>query len=804
MQKAVYSKLHRTVPLGEERGAGDGSGMGKETSYKMRNRVSPPDSFVGRKAVEIGLITEEQLQATLELMSEPTIPGQVPPSTVSAALVASHLLTRQQVEALQEAAPGPDGMGRYKLGRKLGRGGMGVVYEAEDGELRRRVALKMLRFTSDADPSEIAEDEERFVREARLTARLPKHPNIVSVFEAGILGGRRYIAMELIEGVQFQEWRAQKTTTLRQKISVLRDVALAVDHAHRHGVIHRDLKPANILVDAQHVPHVTDFGLAKQITRELGGTLTESGYLLGTPSYVSPEQAQGAKNVDRRTDVWSLGIMLYEVLTDRLPFQGMNALDIVLKTIRDPIAPPSATTRRTTLASTDRALETICMRALCKSPEERYQSALAMAEDMTRWLQGRRVMAKRPRQKVARWKFAAAAAAVVLALLGAVSLKEALSTPAPTAEERAADLVMQGRKHMLQNRPTEALIAFGRALEEDPKSRIAASGKKEAQEKMIALAKPPVQAAPKAAPPASDPNPGLLETASFEAHKNGVHIIAFSPDGKRMLTGSYDNALRLWDMPGRTLKKELSATVMPVSATISRDGRRIAGGFFDHTLRLWDSEGAPQRPLEGHGLQVTGVAFMPDSALLASTSTDGSARLWDSAAATSKSSMRGFPKGAMCLAMTRDGRKVAVGSADRMIRIVDTATWTTDEALEGIHESEVLCVAFSPDGRRLVSSGMDGNVVLMEPGSGKQQVLSGHTKKVNSVSFSPDGQWIVSVSYDRSIRLWNGRTGSLLRVIPSSTPCFVVAFSPDGQTMAVGTGNGEVRLWTLQASTAAK
>src|SRR5262245_44208024 len=352
--------------------------MGKETSYKMRHRVSPPDSYVGRKAVELGLITEDQLQATLDLMSEPTIPGQAPPTTISAALVAGHLLTQHQVEALQEAPPGPESMGRYKLGRKLGRGGMGVVYEAEDRELARRVALKMLRFTSDADPSEIAEDEERFVREARLTARLPKHPHIVSVFEAGILGGRRYIAMELIEGVQFQEWRAQKTTSRRQKIGVLRDVALAVDHAHRFGVIHRDLKPANILVDAQNVPHVTDFGLAKQVTRELGGTLTESGYLLGTPSYVSPEQAQGAKDVDRRTDVWSLGIMLYEVLTGKLPFEGMNALDIVLKTIRDPIEPPSATTRRTTLASTDRALETICMRALCKSADDRYPTAAAM------------------------------------------------------------------------------------------------------------------------------------------------------------------------------------------------------------------------------------------------------------------------------------------------------------------------------------------------------------------------------------------------------------------------------------------
>jgi serine/threonine-protein kinase len=313
--------------------------------------------------------------------ADPALSDQAVPTTLSAALLVCRLLTRQQVDSLLEAPPAPEELGRYKLGRKLGRGGMGVVYEAEDRELGRRVALKMLRVTSDADPAELADDEERFVREARLAARLPKHANIVSVYEAGMLGGRRYIAMELIEGVQFQEWRALKSTSLRLKIAVLRDVALAVHHAHLHGVIHRDLKPANILVDTLNVPHVTDFGLAKQMTREQAVSLTGSGFLLGTPAYVSPEQAQGARDVDRRTDVWSMGIMLYEILTDRLPFEGMNALDIVIKTVRDPIALPS-TTRRTTLAATDKALERICMRALCKSPGERYQSAGAMADDL--------------------------------------------------------------------------------------------------------------------------------------------------------------------------------------------------------------------------------------------------------------------------------------------------------------------------------------------------------------------------------------------------------------------------------------
>ncbi|RPH37610.1 MAG: WD40 repeat domain-containing protein [Planctomycetota bacterium] len=363
---------------------------------------------------------------------------------------------------------------------------------------------------------------------------------------------------------------------------------------------------------------------------------------------------------------------------------------------------------------------------------------------------------------------------------------------------------MQGRKMMLLNRYTDALIAYGRALEEDPRSKTAAAGKKEAQEKLIAVAKPePTKAAP-TPPPEPDPNPELVEGAPLRAHKNGVHVLAFSSDGRKLVTGSYDNALRLWDVPGRSLKKELGAEVMPVSATLSRDGRRIAAGFLDSTLKLWDADGAPQRPLEGHGLQVTGVAFMPDSTLLLSTSTDGSARLWDPAGGTVKSTLRGFPKGAMCLSLTRDGKKAAVGSAERIIRIVDTATWGSDVTLDRLHEESILGVSFSPDGARLVSGGSDGTVVLTDMNSGRRQVLAGHAKRVNAISFSADGRWIASASSDCTVRLWNGRTGAPLRTIHAPFPCFGLAFAQDGQSMAVGMGNGEVRIWTIQAATAAK
>jgi len=781
--------------------------MGKETSYKNRQRSKPPDEQLGRKAVDQGLISEHQLSDLLDRLDESAVPGQ-PPSTLRAAFVSNGVLTQEQVDALLETPPPPERMGRYKLGRKLGRGGMGVVYEAEDRDLGRKVAIKMLRVTSDSDPAELAEDEERFVREGRFCAALPKHPNIVSVYEAGVLGDRRYIAMELIEGVQFQEWRDRKSTMLRHKISVLRDVALAVDHAHRHGVIHRDLKPANILIDGQNAPHVTDFGLAKQDAKVNGGSLTGSGFLLGTPAYVSPEQAQGARDVDRRTDVWSLGIMLYEVLTGRLPFQGMNALDIVIKTIRDPISPPS-TTRRTTLASTDKSLETICMRALCKAPEDRYPSAAAMAEDLTRWLEGRRVLATCPRSPRRYWKLGLAAGLAVSLFVVAV-LKLSAPDESQMRLDAATQFIAEGRRLMIQNKPADALVAFGQALKEDPKNKLAAAGKKEAQDKIVSAAKiaearPAPKSEARPATPAADPDApaGFEELAPLRGHENGVHLISFSPDGKSLVTGSFDRTIQIWDVAARASKKVLARGVMPISAAVSRDGRWIAGGFLDSSLRVWTGDGVEQSALKGHELQVTGVAFVPDG-YLASTSTDGTARLWDYERGVQKASTGGFPKGAMCLAMTRDGRSIAVGSAERQVWLLDPKSWDEHRILDGVHDGVVRCAAFSPDGQQLATGSNEGSVVLTDIASGRRQALNGHTQKVNAIAYSPDGQWVATASWDGTLRVWNARGGAPAGVIRTGVPVPGVAFSPDGRTMVAGMGDGVIRVWSTRTVTASK
>src|SRR6185295_15723743 len=195
------------------------------------------------------------------------------------------------------------------------------------------------------------------------------------VYEAGVIQGRRYLAMELIEGKPMSEWRAGASVTLRMEIEVLRSVALGVHHAHEHDVIHRDLKPQNILIDGKNEPHVTDFGLAKMVGENLSVSLTGAGMVVGTPAYISPEQAQGLRTTDRRTDVYALGVMLFEILTGRHPFEGQTAMEILMKASKNPV--PSATALMKVKLSPEQAkgLDDICQKALAKKAMDRYRDA---------------------------------------------------------------------------------------------------------------------------------------------------------------------------------------------------------------------------------------------------------------------------------------------------------------------------------------------------------------------------------------------------------------------------------------------
>ncbi|HEX7901190.1 MAG TPA: protein kinase, partial [Planctomycetota bacterium] len=336
---------------------------------------------LGNALLKKGILTPERLQKAL--VEHAKRPGK----GFDALLIELGWATRDQIDALKDTLAK---FGKYDLLRELGRGGMGVVYEARDRELKRIVALKLM--LGRRDRPVVPGDEERFVREARLVAALPAHPCVVGVYEAGSVDDRRYIAMELVQGQPFSAWRTR--ANLRLQAEVLRDVANALHHAHTHGVIHRDLKPDNILVDAEGTPHITDFGLAKAVGEDAGVSLTAEGMVVGTPAYMSPEQAQGLKSIDARTDVWSLGVLLYEALTGRQPFQGNTAVEILMKASKNAAPSPSRVVTKEAMAAFDPAIEKVCLKALAKKPGERYASAEAFASDLDRWLRGDAVRAQ--------------------------------------------------------------------------------------------------------------------------------------------------------------------------------------------------------------------------------------------------------------------------------------------------------------------------------------------------------------------------------------------------------------------------
>ncbi|MBI5366515.1 MAG: serine/threonine protein kinase, partial [Planctomycetes bacterium] len=347
--------------------------------------------------------------------------------------------------------PAGEPFGRYRLLRELGRGGMGVVYEAWDGDLERRVALKTLLPEAASTPQAV----ERFLREARAAARL-RHPHIVPVHAIGSFAGRHFFTMDFIAGSSLEA--AKSRLSLRRFLEILRDTARALGAAHAAGIVHRDVKPANILLDAADAAYVGDFGLAKEISESADRRLTASGAAVGTPHFMAPEQAQGrADQVGPATDVWSLGVMLYERLAGRLPFEAVSYVDLLMSIVHaEPLSPARASASAAPLPSASggtagaqpapgRAprvhpdLETVCLRCLEKEPRRRYASGSEVADELDRFLAGEPITARPPSryERVRRWvgRRRAVTAAVVAGVLlaggtGGIAWRAALESAA--------------------------------------------------------------------------------------------------------------------------------------------------------------------------------------------------------------------------------------------------------------------------------------------------------------------------------------------------------------------------------------
>jgi WD40 repeat protein len=726
---------------------------------------------------------------------------------------------------------------RYQVLRPHDKGGIGEVFLALDQELNRQVALKEIQERHADDPHSLG----RFVREAEITGGL-EHPGIVPVYGLGhSADGRPYYAMRFIQGETLKDAIARfhagdAGLTLRGLLTRFIAVCNTLAYAHSRGVIHRDLKPSNIMLGKYGETLVVDWGMAKAGISEpaqsasdglpeptltpllADGIETQAGAAMGTPAYMSPEQAAGRLDLlGPASDIYSLGATLYTLLTGRPPIEGKDTVDILRKAQRGEWLPP-----RQVKADVPPTLDAVCRKAMAALPSARYGSALELAADVEHWLADESVSAYRESwaARSRRWMrrhrtlVSTAVGVLVVALLGTtvglVVVSEAQRQEAEARKTAEANEV-EARKQKEEARFNQYVAEMNLVQQE-----YEAGNLNHVRELLAAHV-------PRQSDEAdfrgfewhhwqrmSHQELLILEGHTGWAKSGGMALIqgaAFSPDGRRIASGSRGNSVRVWDaVDGRELLCLRGHTNAVCGVAFSPDGQRIASASVDKTVRVWEATtGRELLCLKGHLKQVYGVAFSPEGQRLVSwertqAKGTGTVRVWDAATGTQLFALPGnahpYYSG---VALSPDGRRITCGSHDNIVRVWDAVSGRELHSLKG-HTGIIYSATFSPDGRRLASLDSDGEIRVWDTSGGQELLVLkvGRSSSIRAaLSFSPDSRRLVALGADRSVQVWdtaNGRRLPFISADGNSDPLEVM-YSPNGRRLVSWDLLGALRVY---------
>ena len=747
-----------------------------------------------------------------------------------------------------EAAEGIGAIiGRYKLLQVIGEGGFGIVYLAEQMEpVKRRVAFKVIKLGMDT-----REVIARFEAERQALA-LMDHPGIAKVLDAGATDkGRPYFVMELVKGVPITKYCDDHQLKTQERLELFITLCQAIQHAHQKGIIHRDLKPSNILVAVQDgvpVPKVIDFGIAKATQQPLTEKtlLTQFGQFIGTPVYMSPEQAEvSGLDIDTRSDIYSLGIVLYELLVGKTPLDARELMAGGFEEIRRRIReeePVKPSTRAGTLAGAEQTtvtrhrrtnsvqlsselrgdLDWIVLKALEKDRNRRYETATSFGNDLKRYLAHEPVTAAAPsrsyliRKYVRRHRAAltiAAAFAVILITATLVSTSQALRATRASEAEKVQRLAAQTERDQAKQ-----------AQEAERQAHLRADSEKATAQYLLYVAN--MGLAQRAWEQSnlgrlrqmleetqSSPERGFewyywqrmahLESRTLGGHTELISTVGFSPDSRRLVTGSWDRTARVWEVgTGRELFALEGHTDLVNSATFSPDGLWMATSSNDQSVRIWNAaNGQEVSRIEGHAAPINQAAFSPDAKRIITGGEDWKARIWDVSSHRELLALDGHSTGVLAVAFSPDGRRVITGGRDGKVTVNDSVDGRPLFSLAG-HSDLVNSVGFSQDGARIVTASADELVKVWSAEDGRELLsFRADPLEVHSAAFFPNGERIVTVGEDQLVKVWDAKLGKELFSLKGHLAAInTVAISPDGLWIATGAGDWtgvalQTKLW---------